>query len=93
LQLFSCSKLLMRWTVLLSDVLIFFPAAWWFVRAYYRGRSKQETAWALAILLLQPASILVDHGHFQVRDRGAFEVGVSACFFEELLELRWGPRL
>ncbi|KAI3867136.1 hypothetical protein MKX03_026951 [Papaver bracteatum] len=61
-------KLLMRWTVLSSDVLIFFTAAIYFVIVYYanRGKNKQQhMAWHLALILLGPCLILIDHGHFQ----------------------------
>ncbi|GLJ43800.1 hypothetical protein SUGI_0911850 [Cryptomeria japonica] len=59
------SKLLMRWTVLSSDVLIFFPAVLFFIFAYYQGMKDEELAWALAMVLLQPCLMLIDHGHFQ----------------------------
>ncbi|OVA07677.1 Glycosyl transferase [Macleaya cordata] len=60
-------KLLMRWTVLSSDVLIFFPAVIYFFIAYYASRDKkqQDMAWHLAMILLGPCLILIDHGHFQ----------------------------
>lgn len=64
-----CRKLLMRWTVLLSDVLIFFPAVIYFVTVYYSGLhkgSKNGTLWHFAMILLNPCLILIDHGHFQV---------------------------
>ncbi|KAK8928635.1 putative dolichyl pyrophosphate Man9GlcNAc2 alpha-1,3-glucosyltransferase [Platanthera zijinensis] len=63
------SKLLMRWTVLLSDFLFFFPAAIVFVVVYCRrfGGSWGEGSapWLLAMILLNPCMILIDHGHFQ----------------------------
>ncbi|XP_006848211.2 probable dolichyl pyrophosphate Man9GlcNAc2 alpha-1,3-glucosyltransferase [Amborella trichopoda] len=59
------SKLLMRWTVLSSDALVFFPAALYFVIVYYAGRKDDEVAWQLAMILLLPGVILIDHGHFQ----------------------------
>ncbi|KAH7514846.1 hypothetical protein FEM48_Zijuj11G0133700 [Ziziphus jujuba var. spinosa] len=61
-------KLLMRWTVLSSDALIFFPAVWYFVIAYYascRRGSKSEIAWHIVMVLVNPCLILIDHGHFQ----------------------------
>ncbi|CAH2079735.1 unnamed protein product [Thlaspi arvense] len=61
-------KLLMRWTVLSSDLLIFFPAALFFVLVYHKNRtgsSKSEVAWHIAMILLNPCLILIDHGHFQ----------------------------
>ncbi|GBG80956.1 hypothetical protein CBR_g31513 [Chara braunii] len=59
------SKLLLRWSVVASDILIFFPAVVAFVSVYYRHRSKKERLWAIAMALLQPALLLIDHGHFQ----------------------------
>lgn len=62
-------KLLMRWTVLSSDVLVFFPAVFYFVVVYYAGRNPSRSmsgiAWHMAIILLNPCLILIDHGHFQ----------------------------
>ncbi|XP_027358748.1 probable dolichyl pyrophosphate Man9GlcNAc2 alpha-1,3-glucosyltransferase [Abrus precatorius] len=61
-------KLLMRWTVLSSDALIFFPAVLYFVIVHYNQPSrsnKSDLAWHIAMLLLNPCLILIDHGHFQ----------------------------
>ncbi|XXG80071.1 hypothetical protein AAC387_Pa09g1017 [Persea americana] len=58
-------KLLMRWTVLSSDTLIFFPAALYFIVVYYIHRGEKDTAWQLAMILLNPCLIIIDHGHFQ----------------------------
>nr|KYP55920.1 putative dolichyl pyrophosphate Man9GlcNAc2 alpha-1,3-glucosyltransferase [Cajanus cajan] len=61
-------KLLMRWTVLSSDALIFFPAVLYFIIVHYNQSSrsrKSELAWHIAMLLLHPCLILIDHGHFQ----------------------------
>ncbi|KAH7442377.1 hypothetical protein KP509_03G085700 [Ceratopteris richardii] len=59
------SKRLMRWTVLTSDAIIFFPAVFAFSMAFHHQRRFDESAWAFAVILLQPALILIDHGHFQ----------------------------
>ncbi|XP_020600071.1 probable dolichyl pyrophosphate Man9GlcNAc2 alpha-1,3-glucosyltransferase isoform X2 [Phalaenopsis equestris] len=63
------SKLLMRWTVLVSDLLVFFPAAVCFVVVYCRrfggNGGEGSSAWLLAMILLNPCLILIDHGHFQ----------------------------
>ncbi|KAF5176215.1 Dolichyl pyrophosphate Glc1Man9GlcNAc2 alpha-1,3-glucosyltransferase [Thalictrum thalictroides] len=64
----SLGKLLMRLTVLSSDILIFFSAAIYFVILNYSNRggsSKEDMAWNLAMILLNPCLILIDHGHFQ----------------------------
>lgn len=61
-------KLLMRWTVLSSDALVFFPAVFYFVLAYHSGRpsgQKTHIAWHIAMILLNPCLMLIDHGHFQ----------------------------
>ncbi|WVZ01989.1 hypothetical protein V8G54_022795 [Vigna mungo] len=61
-------KLLMRWTVLSSDALIFFPAVLYFIVVRYKQPSrglKSELPWHTAALLLSPCLILIDHGHFQ----------------------------
>lgn len=57
----------MRWTVLSSDTLIFFPAALYFIVVYYICRGEKDAAWQLAMILLNPCLIIIDHGHFQVR--------------------------
>jgi len=63
----------MRWTVLSSDLLVFFPAALWFVWAYMKvgigisGEERREGwMWLLAMVLISPCLVLIDHGHFQV---------------------------
>lgn len=59
----------MRWTVLSSDALIFFPAVLYFIFVYYNQPSrsrKSDIGWHTAMLLLNPCLILIDHGHFQV---------------------------
>ncbi|KAG0557903.1 hypothetical protein M758_11G161600 [Ceratodon purpureus] len=61
----GCSKFLMRWTVLSSDIIVFFPAAIVFVASYYKRRRFEERAWALGMILVQPALMIIDHGHFQ----------------------------
>ncbi|KAL1348226.1 hypothetical protein HN51_024198 [Arachis hypogaea] len=61
-------KLLMRWTVLSSDLLILFPAVLYFVIVRYGQPSrsrKSDIGWHIAMLLLNPCLILIDHGHFQ----------------------------
>ncbi|KAL1536906.1 dolichyl-P-Glc:Man9GlcNAc2-PP-dolichol alpha-1,3-glucosyltransferase [Salvia divinorum] len=61
-------KLLMRWTVLMSDLMIFFPAVLYFVTVYYSWNpdgKKSSKAWHTLMILLNPCLILIDHGHFQ----------------------------
>jgi alpha-1,3-glucosyltransferase len=62
----------MRWTVLSSDLMVFFPAALWFVWTYMKdgvggGRERRDGwMWLLAMVLINPCLVLIDHGHFQV---------------------------
>ncbi|KAB5579979.1 ALG6, ALG8 glycosyltransferase family-domain-containing protein, partial [Coniochaeta sp. 2T2.1] len=60
-------KIFMRGTVIVSEYLIYIPAAVIFVRRY--SRLSGVTTWsawiALVAILMQPATILIDHVHFQ----------------------------
>ncbi|EKJ73580.1 hypothetical protein FPSE_06198 [Fusarium pseudograminearum CS3096] len=60
-------KIFMRATVIVSEYLIYIPAAIVFVRRYSRLQGVTNwTAWlALVAILMQPATILIDHVHFQ----------------------------
>jgi len=61
----ASSKLLMRLTVLVSDLLIFFPASLACVRILYGQEPSSSRVFALAATLLNPAALIIDHGHFQ----------------------------
>lgn len=56
-------KLFMRYSVLTSDIVIFFSAVviYW----YWSSTLKHGKACAVAATLLYPGLILIDHGHFQ----------------------------
>lgn len=56
----------MRWTVISSDLMLFFPSAFWFVWVYCKGKAEGSAPWLLVMVLLNPCAILIDHGHFQV---------------------------
>ncbi|CAD7705072.1 unnamed protein product [Ostreobium quekettii] len=60
----SYSKLLMRWSVVVTDVLVMFPAAFAAMRLV-PGASGRGQIIVLSCLLLQPAAVIIDHGHFQ----------------------------
>lgn len=57
----------MRGTVLVSEYLVYVPAAIILNRKFARLRSvsKWESSIALVAILMQPSTILIDHGHFQ----------------------------
>lgn len=65
------SRVFMRLTVIFFDLVIYFPACYLVVRSYYGHRARRRSiTWprryeAVALLLVQPALLLIDHGHFQ----------------------------
>jgi alpha-1,3-glucosyltransferase len=60
-------KVFMRGTVIVSEYLIYVPAAVIFVRRFsrYYGVHAWDASVALVAILMQPATILIDHVHFQ----------------------------
>lgn len=60
-------KVYMRATVIVSEYLVYVPATIIFLRRYGRAQGVGATAHSVAMvaILMQPATILIDHGHFQ----------------------------
>jgi alpha-1,3-glucosyltransferase len=60
-------KVFMRATVIVSEFLVYIPAVVIFLRHYSRNQGTGITAVnvALVAILMQPATLLIDHGHFQ----------------------------
>lgn len=60
-------KVFMRGTVLVSEYLIYIPAIIYCTRrlSFLQGVSNWDANVALTAILLQPATILIDNGHFQ----------------------------
>lgn len=60
-------KVYMRATVIVSEFLIYIPAAVVFVRRYSRlgAAANWTSSLALVAILMQPSTILIDHVHFQ----------------------------
>ncbi|PGH09632.1 hypothetical protein AJ80_07661 [Polytolypa hystricis UAMH7299] len=60
-------KVYMRATVVVSEYLIYIPAIVIFLRRYARQQGVHSWAASIALVavLMQPATILIDHGHFQ----------------------------
>eukprot|EP00741_Cyanophora_paradoxa_P013342 tig00020684_g12885.t1 len=58
-------RFLMRSTAWLSDVIVFFPAIVVCVHTLFGHLPRKSQMGVLLRLLLQPALILIDHGHFQ----------------------------
>ena len=46
-------------------VAVFIPAVLACMRVFYGKASLDQRAWMLCAALLQPAALLIDHGHFQ----------------------------
>jgi alpha-1,3-glucosyltransferase len=56
----------MRATVLALDVLLYFTAIYaWCRRRRYQQQSQEINLFSYVFALLQPALVLIDHGHFQ----------------------------
>jgi len=75
-------KVFMRASVLVSEYIIYVPAVIFFSRQY--ARLEHVTIWestiALAAILMQPTTILIDHGHFQYNTvMLGFVVAFLAC--------------
>ncbi|XP_052774588.1 dolichyl pyrophosphate Man9GlcNAc2 alpha-1,3-glucosyltransferase-like [Mya arenaria] len=59
-------KLFMRYSVLLVDVFIFFPAVYWTFAARKPHLTDQDASVkSYLLMLLYPGLILIDYGHFQ----------------------------
>ena len=82
-------KLFMRTSVLVSEYLIYVPAAWFCVRRVARlSQLGIGDNWILFVaFLMQPATMLVDHGHFQYNTvmQGLALGAISNAFADRLL--------
>eukprot|EP00742_Colponemidia_sp_Colp-10_P009760 GILJ01010675.1.p1 GENE.GILJ01010675.1~~GILJ01010675.1.p1 ORF type:complete len:523 (+),score=18.04 GILJ01010675.1:25-1569(+) len=59
------NKVFMRLTVLALDIAIFISSIVCFVQTYLKRFRTTSSALLTGLILLQPAYILIDHGHFQ----------------------------
>ncbi|KAF8967145.1 glucosyltransferase [Flammula alnicola] len=59
------SKVFVRMTVVILDALVYVPALLIFAQIWQGSRSKRTQELSLFTLMLQPALLLVDFGHFQ----------------------------
>lgn len=76
-------KLFMRYSVLIVDLLIYFPALYWYFRNI-RKETKHSNV-GLFFSLLYPGLILIDHGHFQYNcvSLGFFVASVAAILSQK----------
>ena len=82
-------KVFMRATVITSEYFSFIPAVIIFLRHYSRNQDTGTTSTAIALvgILMQPATILIDHGHFQYNTvmLGFMVASVSSVYAGRLL--------
>ena len=62
----ATSRVFMRTSVLLCDVVLFMPAIHCMARVIYGSDNWTRRTTFCLLILLQPAVLLIDHGHFQV---------------------------
>lgn len=60
-------KQFMRWTVNASEYLLLIPGIMYFCRFWWLRNGSEFVDWSCATfaIIMQPALILIDHGHFQ----------------------------
>lgn len=58
-------KSFMRATVVVTDLLIYGTAVWCLTKPPQSKPHNLSTAWNFGLAMLQPAILLIDHGHFQ----------------------------
>lgn len=68
----------MRSSVLFFDLVIYIPSIYFFLSRKLEGRGRRTKAIALATVILQPSTILIDNGHFQYN---SVMLGLSALAF------------
>jgi alpha-1,3-glucosyltransferase len=87
----SSLKIYMRATVFISEYLIYIPAIIIFLRRYSRAEKVNvwEASIALVAILMQPATMLIDHGHFQYN---TVMLGLAVATMSSILAGRplWG---
>ncbi|OZJ03106.1 hypothetical protein BZG36_03379, partial [Bifiguratus adelaidae] len=80
------SKFFMRSTVMACEMIFYIPALVYYFKRIVKGYSLKQQDYMLMIALLQPALIIVDHGHFQYN---AVMLGLSLCAFNCLATHRF----
>lgn len=82
-------QLLMRYSVLIVDLLIFIPAVFWFFHQFFKIRNSSHLSqtMAIGITLLYPGLILIDHGHFQYNcvSLGLFMASVASVLADQTI--------
>jgi alpha-1,3-glucosyltransferase len=82
-------KVYMRATVIVSEYLVYVPAVIVFLRHYGRNQGVGKTSGLIALvaILMQPATIIIDHGHFQYNTvmLGFVVASISSIYADRLL--------
>jgi alpha-1,3-glucosyltransferase len=82
-------KVFMRATVLVSEYFGYIPAVIIFLRHYSRSQSTGATSTSIALvaILMQPATMIIDHGHFQYNTvmLGFMVASISSIFAGRLV--------
>jgi len=75
------SKMFMRLTVVSCDLVVFFPALWFFISTADPSRSWSSKAGLYFLLLTAAPFVLIDHGHFQYNNvsLGLSLIAASLC--------------
>ncbi|XP_068216204.1 dolichyl pyrophosphate Man9GlcNAc2 alpha-1,3-glucosyltransferase-like isoform X1 [Palaemon carinicauda] len=75
-------KLFMRYTVFVVDLLVYFPAAYLFLKAMSSCHGKGEKGkLEFLALILYPGIFLIDYGHFQYNNASlGFFIAAVSCF-------------
>ncbi|CAI4508367.1 ALI_HP2_G0042940.mRNA.1.CDS.1 [Saccharomyces cerevisiae] len=83
-------KSFMRFTVVLSEALLYIPAVIYFTKwvGKRRGQSPIGQYIAAAAILFQPSLILIDHGHFQYN---SVMLGLTVYAINNLLDGFYAP--
>lgn len=83
-------KSYMRFTVLLSELLLYIPGVIYFAKwiGKHRGQTPIGQYIAAAAILFQPSLILIDHGHFQYN---SVMLGLTVYAINNLLDEYYAP--
>ncbi|SCU81831.1 LAMI_0B07866g1_1 [Lachancea mirantina] len=83
-------KSYLRFTVILSEALLYIPAVLYFTKwlGRFRGQSPIGQYIAAAAILFQPSLVLIDHGHFQYN---SVMLGLTVYAINNLLDGYYAP--
>lgn len=82
-------KLIMRYSVLIVDLLIFIPAVYWFFNQFFKIKNNNQISrlMAISLTILYPGLILIDYGHFQYNcvSLGLFVASVASVYTNQTI--------